>query len=58
MTVKLGHTGGQCGYLLTRSRHVFPFDPSVGNWTLQLDTSPSYTRFPRGPVARIGVRLS
>jgi hypothetical protein len=56
-TVSLGQTGGQCGYLLTRSRRVFPFAPSAGSWTLQVDTHRSYSRHPSGPVARIGVRI-
>jgi hypothetical protein len=56
-TVSLGHTGGQCGYLLTASRRVFPFAPSVGAWTLQVDTRHGYSRHPPGPVARIGVRI-
>jgi hypothetical protein len=56
-TVSLGRTGGQCGYLLTRSRRVFPFAPSAGSWTLQVDTQHGYSRHPPGPVARIGVRI-
>jgi hypothetical protein len=57
-TVKLGRTGGQCGYLMTGRRRVFPFAPSRGSWTLQVDTRPSYTRHPHGPVSRIAVRIS
>jgi hypothetical protein len=56
-TVSLGQTGGQCGYLLTGSRRVFPFSPGVGSWTLQVDTHRSYARRPGGPVARIGVTI-
>jgi hypothetical protein len=56
-TVPIGKTGGQCGHLRTRRRRVFPFSPSLGSWTLQLDTSPSYSRRPGGPVARIRVQI-
>ncbi len=56
-TVRLGQTGGQCGYLRTPSRRVFPFSPSIGTWTLQLDTSRSYLRKPGGPVAKIRVLI-
>ncbi len=57
-TVSLGHTGGQCGYLKTKPRRVFPFVPSAGTWTFQLDTRSGYTRHPGGPVARIGVGVA
>ncbi len=57
MTVLLGHTRGQCGYMQTRSRQVFPFAPSSGNWTLQIDTRRDYRRALRGPVARIGIQV-
>jgi hypothetical protein len=56
-TVTLGRTSGQCGYLRTRRRRVFPFAPSLGAWTLQLDTSPGYARHVTTPVARIGVQI-
>ena len=56
-TVAIGKTGGQCGYLRTRRRRVFPFSPSLGTWTLQLDTSPSYQRIPGGPAVRIRVQI-
>lgn len=54
----LGRTGGQCGFLQTRSRQVFPFTPSPGTWKLQLDTVRRYTSRPKGPAARIFVRVS
>lgn len=56
-TVSVGNTGGQCGYLRSPSRRVFPFTPSAGSWTLQVDTRSSYARHPGGPVARITVKL-
>jgi hypothetical protein len=56
-TVSLGRTGGQCGYLLTKPRRVFPFSPPAGAWTLQADTRRAYSRHPSGPVARIGVQI-
>lgn len=56
-TAQLGTTGGQCGYLLTAKRRVFPFAPSKGTWTLQLDTRQQYARAPGGPVARIRVAI-
>jgi hypothetical protein len=58
LTASLGAATGQCGYLLTASRRLFPFTPTTGGWTLQLDTRHGYARRPRGPVARIGVRIS
>jgi hypothetical protein len=57
-TVSLGRTGGQCGYLKTKRRRVFPFVPSAGTWTFQLDTHRGYSRHPGGPVARIGVGVA
>ena len=57
MTVTLGRMGGQCGYLLTGRRRVFPFTPSRGTWTLQIDTRHAYARRPGGPVQRIAVRI-
>jgi hypothetical protein len=56
-TFTIGHTGGQCGYLRTRRRRVFPFSPAIGTWTLQLDTHATYARSPGGPVARIRVKI-
>jgi hypothetical protein len=57
MTARIGNTGGQCGYLRTAPRAIFPFSPSRGTWTLQLDTRRQYSRRPAGPVARIRVRI-
>ena len=57
-TVSLGKTGGQCGYLKTKPRRVFPFVPSAGAWTFQVDTHRGYSRHPGGPVARIGVGVA
>ncbi|HWE34205.1 MAG TPA: hypothetical protein VG410_12015 [Solirubrobacteraceae bacterium] len=57
-TVSLGRTGGQCGYLKTKPRRVFPFVPAGGAWTFQVDTHRGYSRHPRGPVARIGVGVA
>ncbi|MDQ6805319.1 MAG: hypothetical protein M3065_10215 [Actinomycetota bacterium] len=57
-TVPLGHTRGQCGYLRTAARRVFPFIPSRGSWTLQVDSQPIYAAHPVGPVAKITVRVS
>lgn len=56
-TVQLGRTTGQCGYLLTAPRRVFPFSPSVGRWTLQVDTAAAYSARPSGPEARISVKI-
>lgn len=57
-TVLLGHTSGQCGYVLTHKRRVFPFSPSKGSWTLQLDTDQAYTAQPAAPVTRIRVKIT
>lgn len=54
-TVLLGHTGGQCGFLKTARRKVFPFSPSFGTWTLQLDARRTYSNRPGAPVTRIRV---
>ncbi len=56
-TVPLGSSGGQCGYLRTAPRRVFPFGPSRGRWTLQVDTAQQYQRKPAGPVSRILVTI-
>ena len=56
-TVLLGTASGQCGHLMTAPRRVFPFAPSSGNWTFQLDTDSRYASQPRGPVARIRVQI-
>jgi hypothetical protein len=53
----LGTTGGQCGYLRTKARRVFPFSPTVGTWTLQVDASRRYAKRPKGPVSRIRVQI-
>jgi hypothetical protein len=57
-TLLLGHSGGQCGYLRTGPRRVFPFSPAPGLWLLQIDTHKRYAFRTSGPVARIivGVR--
>jgi hypothetical protein len=56
-TVALGRTGGQCGYLDTPPRRVFPFSPSPGSWTFQFDTRAGYSPHPGGPVWRIQVAV-
>jgi hypothetical protein len=56
-TVSLGRAGGQCGYLRSGKIRVFPFSPSTGAWTLQVDTSRRFARRPRGAVARISVQI-
>jgi hypothetical protein len=57
-TVSLGRTGGQCGYLKTKPRRVFPFVPTAGTWIFQLDTHRGYARHTGGPVARIAVGIA
>jgi hypothetical protein len=56
-TVGVGRVSGQCGYLQTRVIRMFPFTPSVGRWTVQVDTSQSYDAAPTGPVARVRVAI-
>lgn len=58
MTIAFGNTTGQCGYLRTGNRRVFPFAPSFGSWTLQFDTSRGYAHKPPGAIARIRVQIS
>lgn len=57
MTVALGRTHGQCGYLRTSPIKIFPFTPSRGNWTLQVDTRRRYSAARSGAVARIAVQI-
>ena len=52
-TVLLGNAGGQCGFLRTSRRRLFPFSVSAGTWTLQVDTRRSYSRGTPGPRARL-----
>lgn len=56
-TTSLGQTGGQCGYLRSRSQRLFPFTPSRGRWTFQIDLKRTYARHPKGPVQRIPVSV-
>ncbi len=56
-TATLGRASGQCGYLRTSARRVFPFTPSRGTWTFQIDTRSRYSRHPQGPVHRIKVAV-
>jgi hypothetical protein len=53
----MGRVGGQCGFLQTRPRRMFPFAPSVGQWTLQVDTLRSYAAQPTGAWARVRVLI-
>jgi hypothetical protein len=57
-TISLGRTGGQCGYMKTANKQFFPFVPALGRWVLQLDSQKRYAHRPRGPVARINVRIA
>ncbi len=57
-TTDLGQTGGQCGYLKTAAIRIFPFTPSRGRWTLQIDSRRTYGARPAGPVQRISVHIS
>lgn len=57
-TEQLGTTGGQCGYLRTARRRLFPFSVSSGRWILQIDTSSAFSRRPLGPMTRIRVTIS
>jgi hypothetical protein len=57
-TVTLGMTTGQCGYLRTAKRKVFPFTATIGTWTFQIDTRKAYSPHPGGQVARIQVGVA
>lgn len=57
-TFALGRVRGQCGYLKTGPRRVFPFTPAPGLWTLQLDSHRRYAERPTGPVAQIRVQVA
>jgi len=45
-TVRLGRTrgtvGGQCGHVVVRLRHLYPFRARTGTWRLQFDTHRAY----------------
>jgi hypothetical protein len=56
-TVALGRTSGQCGTLRSAARTLFPFAPARGSWTLQFDTSHTYSPHPSGPVADLRYRI-
>jgi len=59
-TVSLGRAQGACGRLQSSLRKLFPFRPSSGKWTLQLDTAKTYRKGAARttyPWARIGVRV-
>lgn len=56
-SIGLGRTGGQCGYLRTSEISIFPFTPSPGTWTFQIDLKPHYSRHPGRPVNRITVAV-
>ncbi len=53
----LGTTGGQCGWIATPRRLLFPFSVSAGTWTLQFDTHKSYASHPDGPVSKVRVTV-
>jgi hypothetical protein len=54
----LGTTGGQCGFINTPSRRLFPFHVTPGRWTIQVDTQQAYTHHSDGPAIRIGVTIA
>lgn len=43
-TIRLGQLRGPCGVLKTSPRKLFPFKAANGDWLLQYDTRPRYTR--------------
>lgn len=43
-TIRLGQLRGPCGVLRTSPRKLFPFKAENGQWLLQYDTRPRYTR--------------
>ena len=43
-TIRLGQLRGPCGVLKTSPRRLFPFKAATGEWLLQYDTRPRYTR--------------
>jgi hypothetical protein len=52
-TVRLGKVKGVCGKIKrTRKRHLFPFDPSSGEWRLQFDTRRTYSPDAQPAVVR------
>ena len=55
--VLLGQTGGQCGFITTPGRKLFPYSVTSGTWTLQVDTHRSYSRHPSGPVVPIRITI-
>jgi hypothetical protein len=43
-TIRLGQLRGPCGVLKTSPRRLFPFKAEKGQWLLQYDTRPGFTR--------------
>lgn len=43
-TIRLGQLRGPCGVLKTSPRRLFPFKAEKGDWLLQYDTRPGFTR--------------
>lgn len=43
-TVRLGRGTGACGFLRTKRRRLFAFDPLRGSWRLQFDTRRRYRK--------------
>lgn len=56
-TYALGHSGGQCGYLRTGLRHIFPFRAGLGTWRLQIDTQRRFSHHPHGSRVDMKVRI-
>ena len=52
-TIHIGHTNPPCGTVThSRLRHLFPFSPRAGTWTLQIDTSATYSAKSQPRVVR------
>jgi hypothetical protein len=54
-TVRLGTTGGRCGYLRTGRRRLFPFSAAPGTWRLRFDIRRIYRVQPRTPYVTLAV---
>jgi hypothetical protein len=55
-TVRLGTPQGPCGRIDVKRRQ-FPFEPTVGRWTLQVDNQPAFSDEPVSVFVRLGITV-
>ena len=55
-TIRLARPRGACGRFSVRHRQ-FPFRPSVGRWTVQVDQRPAFAPAPHSPFVRFPITV-